>query len=90
MLSIRVPEHPKPRGKFAHREMEQVFLTAEAQRAADDAIPDPFKLADAVAPVVLNYDSTIDHQCWVPGCICPDHWTVVSRAKNTSNMRTRK
>jgi hypothetical protein len=70
--------------------MEQLFRTAAAQRAADDAIPDPFTLAATVTPVVLTYDETIDHQCWCQSCACPDHWVVVTRAKNTSNMRTRK
>ncbi len=90
LLSVRVPGHAKPRSLWAHRAMELEFLTAAAQRAADDAVADPFMLGPTVPPATLPFDDTIDHQCWIRGCICPDHWTVVTRAKNTSNMRTRK
>jgi len=90
-FSQREPGRRSPASRLAHRGMEQLMRDAVAQAAADDAAPGPWHagLGPPVTAPPLGPDDTVDHDCYFRRCINPDHWNVVTRAQNTSNMRRR-
>lgn len=90
-LQVRIPGRPNPSKVYAHRTMEQVMRDNAAQLAADMAEPDPWLLGPTVkAPPLHPDDETIDHLCYLRRCCNPDHWSPVSRARNTALMQERK
>lgn len=92
MFSIRVEGNPRPRSERTHRGMEQLLTQAEAQAAADDAVPGPWwsPLPPPLPPIRLDPKATLDHLCWQRGCCNPDHWESVTAAENTRRMNARQ
>jgi hypothetical protein len=91
VLSVRVPGRPSPTKVFAHREMEQLIRDNAAQLEADMAESDPWLLGPTVkAPPLDPEDETIDHHCCWRRCVNFDHWTTVTRARNSALMQERK
>lgn len=80
-FQVRVPGKPTPRKRYAHREIEHVLRGSNEFDLDDDPLG-PILVVER--PRLDPDDETIEHQCGNRRCCNPDHWIIVSRAKNTS------
>lgn len=86
-LQVRVPGKATPRKRYAHREIEHVLRDANEFDLDDD----PFgPILVVERPRMHPDDETIEHMCANRRCGNPDHWIVVTRARNTQLMNERR
>jgi cold shock CspA family protein len=86
-ITKRVPEKAHPVNRRAHREME---LLVRGQYNEFDLDDDPFgPILMVERPDMDPDDETIDHLCYTPGCINPDHHRPLTRVENTNERNER-
>jgi hypothetical protein len=86
-LTKRVPGKQSPANRYAHREMEEMMRGQYNEFDLDDDPLGPILLVER--PSLDPDDETIDHLCYTPGCIHPDHHRPLTRVENTNERNER-
>lgn len=86
-ITKRVPGKRSPSNRRAHREMEELMRGQYNEFDLDDDPFGPILLVER--PALDPDDETIDHLCYTPGCIHPDHHRPLTRVENTNERNER-